>query len=285
MPHTSAVGSEPLRFFIDGQSQTHLPASERGLHYGDGLFETLLLHNGHLCQWTRHVQRLSSGAARLGIPLPELAQLHAELLEFTHNISDGVVKLIVTRGSGGRGYRPPLPPTPRRVLLLYPPSPAPATAWSDGIVARLCHSPASLNPALAGIKHLNRLDAVLARREWDDPAISEGVMCDPNGAVVGGTMSNIFIWTGERLLTPPVDRSGIAGTCRALTLDLAAQFGIDGLEMSLRLADLDAAAGLFFTNAIIGVWPVREYAGRRFERHALPEALLTAVRQAAQSPI
>ncbi|MBK1642296.1 aminodeoxychorismate lyase [Chromatium okenii] len=284
MHNTPAAGTDPLRVFIDGQPQHQLPVTERGLHYGDGLFETLLLHNGQLCQWTRHLHRLSVGAARLGIPLPDVAQLTAELFEFTQNINSGVVKLILTRGSGGRGYRPPQQPTPHRILLLYPLPPAPAAAWSDGIVARHCHTPASSNPALAGLKHLNRLDAVLARREWDDPAISEGVMCDPQGAVVGGTMSNLFVWTDERLLTPPVTHSGIAGTCRAVTLEFAAQFGITCAEAPLTLTALTSASGLFFTNAIIGVWPVRELAGRQYDRSALPVALLTAVRLAAQSP-
>jgi 4-amino-4-deoxychorismate lyase len=251
------------------------------VQYGDGLFETIRLHDGQLCQWARHLHRLTGGANRLGIPLPEPAQLTAEVFDFAREsvgaLTDGVVKLLLTRGSGGRGYRPPAAPAPHRILLLYPLPPAPATAWQTGIRVRFCHTPATINPALAGIKHLNRLDAVLARREWDDPTLAEGLMCDANGALVGGTMTNLFVWTGDHLLTPPVDRSGIAGTRRALTLELATKLGIDWQETPLVPADLDRARGLFLTNALIGVWPVRELAGQQFDLAALPWALCNAV--------
>lgn len=271
-----------MRVFIDGEKNHCIAVTERGLHYGDGLFETILLHNGHLCQWQRHCNRLIDGAKRLEIPMPNLAQLVAEITAITNGIENGVLKLLLIRGSGGRGYRPPSAPAPHRLLLLYPLPPAPA--WQLGVRVRYCHTPASINSALAGIKHLNRLDAVLARSEWHDPAISEGLMCDAFGNLVGGTMTNLFVWNQEQLRTPPVNRSGIAGTRRALTFELAAEFGIDCTEFPLTPSDLDQAAGLFLTNAINGLWPVRELAGRHYALNALPWALLNAIVRASHAP-
>jgi 4-amino-4-deoxychorismate lyase len=284
MQKTPATGSDPLRVFIDGRECNCIAVTERGLHYGDGLFETVLLRNGHFCQWQHHCNRLIHGAQRLGIPVPNTAQLLTEMNEITQGIENGVLKLLLTRGSSGRGYRPPPAPTPHRLLLLYPSPPAPAQPWQQGVTVRYCDTPVSVNPALAGIKHLNRLDAVLARREWHDPAISEGLMCDPFGAVIGGTMTNLFVWNGEFLRTPPVNRSGIAGTRRALTIELAVKFSIDCVESALTPLDLDCAVGLFLTNAINGVWPVRELAGRLYALEALPWPLLNAIMLVSHAP-
>lgn len=279
-----AAGIKPLRVVIDGRNQDLIEVIDRGLQYGDGLFETIRIYAGQPCQWWRHLERLTLGAGRLGIQSPDPDILETEVLSLTQSLDHGVLKLILTRGSGGRGYRPLELSTPRRILLTYPLPPDLESSWRAGVNARYCQAPASVNPALAGVKHLNRLDSVLARREWSDPAIAEGLMRDPSGWVVGGTMTNLFLWDGERLLTPPVDQSGIAGTLRALTLELAVQMGIDSLETRLAPADLEQAHGLFLTNAIVGVWPVRELAGQPFDLNDLPWALLDRVQESAHTP-
>ncbi|AFL72113.1 aminodeoxychorismate lyase [Thiocystis violascens DSM 198] len=273
-----------MRVLVDGRGQDLLEVVDRGLQYGDGLFETIRLRDERPCQWQRHLDRLACGAGRLGIPSPDPKSLAAEIADAAHGLDDGVLKLILTRGRGGRGYRPPDSPQPRRILLTYPLPLDPLGSWEEGVSVRYCRTPASINPALAGIKHLNRLDSVLGSREWSDPTIAEGLMLDPSGGVVGGTRTNLFLWDGRRLLTPPVDRSGIAGTRRALTMDLAAQSGLDCVESRLEPADLSLARGLFLTNAIVGIWPVRELAGHSFDLTRLPWSLLDAVRQAAQTP-
>nr|WP_242482274.1 aminodeoxychorismate lyase [Thiocystis violacea] len=270
---------------IDGQSEDSVSVLDRGFHYGDGLFETLRLSDGRPCQWQRHLDRLALGTERLGIPMPSARVLADEARSAAQGLDAGILKLILSRGPGGRGYRPPDAPAPTRLLLTY----ALAEGVEDplhgpGVVVRYCHTPVSVNPVLAGIKHLNRLDSVLARQEWADDGIAEGLMQDPSGAVIGGTMTNLFLWDGMRLLTPSLDRSGIAGTIRGLTLELAARMGMNCLVTRLEPVDLDHAAGLFLTNAVIGVWPVRTLAGRDFHRGDLPWNLLRAVHQAARTP-
>lgn len=271
---------EPLRLMLDGQMANQLPATDRGLHYGDGLFETLLVNSGQPLLWAAHRARLARGCERLGLgPLPDRL-LEEEIALLLHGEMQGVLKILLTRGSGGRGYAPPQGGASRRILMLYPPR-APDPCWRAGVRVHLCQTPVTLNPALAGLKHLNRLDSVLARAEWRDPGIAEGLMFDLEGQLVGGTMSNVFLWDGERLKTPRLDRAGIAGTVRALVFEQARDLGIACEECRLGRADLARASGLFLTNALIGVWPVHALANQSFELVRLPWHLLEAVREAA----
>jgi 4-amino-4-deoxychorismate lyase len=276
--------SAPSRILIDGRPGDRIPVLDRAMHYGDGLFETIRLSAGYPCQWQRHMDRLILGAERLGIDMPDTALLAAETAEVTWGQRDGILKLILSRGEGGRGYRPPHPVSTRRVLLSYPLPANHGQDWREGVAVRYCQTPVSINPVLAGIKHLNRLDSVLARAEWNDPAIAEGFMFESTGELVGGTMTNVFLWDGRCLMTPPVDRGGIAGTVRGLTLELAARLGIDCLVTRLDRTALDQARGLFLTNSIIGVWPVRTLPGRRFDPVQLPWDLLDRLYRAACTP-
>jgi 4-amino-4-deoxychorismate lyase len=258
--------------------------SDRGLHYGDGLFETIAIRASAPCLWTEHLDRLRLGAVRLGIPLPDPDLLLRECLALIRDIAAGVVKLILTRGSGGRGYRPPAVPSPTRILALFPQPSYPA-AWAEGgVTLRWCGTPLGENPRLAGIKHLNRLEQVLARAEWDDEAVAEGLMCDPRGRVIAGTMSNVFVYTGGRLLTPRLDTCGVAGTARALVLSLAPGYGIAVAEADLRRVDLEGANGVFLTNAVLGIWPVRCLGGVGYEPGRLPRDLIAGVRAAVWTP-
>ena len=227
------VDLSPSRVLIDGLPADQVPVWDRGISYGDGLFETILIRSGVPCQWSRHLARLELGCRRLLIPPPSPQCLESEARALFREGEDGVLKILITRGSGGRGYRPPALPQPRRVLLCFPLPDYPAN-WSDeGVALRWCRTSASQNRSLAGIKHLNRLDSVLARAEWADPEIAEGLLLRDDGHVVGGTMTNLFLWTGQSLLTPRLDLAGIAGTVRALTMELASGLGIDCRESDL----------------------------------------------------
>ncbi|SDX10525.1 aminodeoxychorismate lyase [Thiocapsa roseopersicina] len=272
------------RVLVDGREHDRISVGDRGLHYGDGLFETILIRDGMPCLWDRHMARLALGADRLGLPRPSPSMLRDEAVRIGTELDHGLLKLILTRGVGGRGYRPPATPHPRRILLSYASSPS-SDPWIDGGVAiRFCETPASVNSHLAGIKHLNRLDAVLARREWDDPEIAEGLMCDEAGSFVGGTMTNLFVWDGVALATPSVTRSGLAGTVRAVAIEAASRAGIACVERPVTRRMIEEAVGLFLTNARIGVWPVSRLADRLLDPERLPLDLLSAVRRTAHTP-
>lgn len=272
------------RALIDGSEADCLTVADRGLQYGDGLFETLAVRDGTPCLWHAHFDRLARGAERLGIPCPPRELLLHECRQLAAGKSAGVLKIILTRGSGGRGYGPPANPQPIRILTLHP-WPDYPTDWGErGVDVAFCRTPLGENPVLAGLKHLNRLEQVLARSEWRDRGIAEGLMQDGRDRIIGGTMSNLFLVRAGRLLTPQLDTCGIAGTVRNLVLRIAGAFGIEVLERDIMRTDLVAADGLFLTNALIGVWPVRRLETREISLDNLPSELLAAVRQATWTP-
>jgi 4-amino-4-deoxychorismate lyase len=269
---------------IDGVPADAIPVADRGLQYGDGLFETIAVVNGDPCLWGRHLARLRAGCARLAIPPPPDDQLTTEALRLTRGIDRAVLKVIVTRGDGGRGYRPAVTPKPRRILGLGP-WPSHPDAWAtQGVRVRYCRTRLSHQPLLAGLKHLNRLEQVLARAEWDDPAVPEGLMLDSDGLVVEGTQSNVFAVAGGRLLTPLLDQCGVAGVVRDLVLAQARALGLAVVEAALEPALIEAADALFLTSSLIGIWPVRELAGVSFDPDRVPPTLRAAVLAAAIRP-
>jgi 4-amino-4-deoxychorismate lyase len=165
------------------------------------------------------------------------------------------LKIIVTRGSGGRGYKQPDPIQPTRVLSLHPFPEYPPRYWTDGISARVCQTRLGANPALAGIKHLNRLEQIIARAEWQDNQIQEGLMLCADGFVIEGTMSNVFLIKDRKLYTPDLSQAGIAGIIRGLVLSCG--HGINTTVTRITIDDLLNADELFVCNSVIGIWPVR----------------------------
>jgi len=247
-----------LRVWVDGAASDCVPVCDRGLAYGDGVFETMRCRRGLIPLLERHLDRVCSGARRLGIVLDAEA-LRDEVERFATQASaiDCVIKLIVTRGDGTGGYRSE-PATPaRRILLERPLAAYPSTWWSEGITVRHCEMRLGSNPVLAGIKHLNRLEQVFARREWDDPQVAEGLMADQRGRIVEGISSNLFLVSGARLLTPFIETCGVAGVMRAHLLEtVAPALGIVTAEVHCERALLAGAQEVFVCNAVIGVWPV-----------------------------
>jgi 4-amino-4-deoxychorismate lyase len=214
--------------------------------------------------WTRHMAKLASDCSGLGIPAPDAALLAADARRLLAGQDRTVLKIIVTRGAGGRGYKPPEQPTPTRIVLLAPWPDYPAALAEQGVMVHLCDTRLGLQPKLAGIKHLNRLEQVLARNEWSDPAISEGLMCDSDGHVVEGVMSNLFVVRDGKLATPELSRCGVAGIMRGLILEAAARRRIDARIADLTLDDVRSADELFLTNSLIGLWPVRAFDGQSY---------------------
>lgn len=247
---------------VNGARSDCIGLDERALQYGDGLFETIAVHAGRPRLWTRHMARLSAGCERLHIPPPDPGLLRSEAAALLADSAaeQAVLKIILGRGRGGRGYRPPREPRPTRILTLHPwPSPPPAP-----LRLRLCTTRLGTNPALAGLKHLNRLEQVLARAEPEDDAFDEGLMCDAEGRVVEAIQHNLFgVWDNV-LITPPVHRCGVAGVMRALVIELAQGAGIEAREGELDLPAVRGAGELFLTNALHGIVAVGSFGTRRY---------------------
>ena len=249
-----------MRALVNGREGDRIDPMDRGLHYGDGLFETMAVQGGAVRFLDWHLERLAAGAARLAIPLPEPGTLCAEIAAVS--VADrGIVKLILTRGAGERGYRPPPHPEPMRMVFGLPwPALAPA-AWTEGVRVGWCRMRLGRNPLLAGIKHLNRLEQVLARAEWDDAAMAEALMMDDRDHAICGTQTNLFARIAGRWTTPVLNQCGVAGVMRRAFITWAAARGEPVIERELPAAELAGAGALLLTNAVIGAWPVRELAG------------------------
>lgn len=243
----------------DGKVVAQIDPRDRGLAYGDGVFETLLVNKALPAWWDRHWSRLLRGTAALGIPAPsELAVRRACATLMNAESGACVLKIICTRGVGGRGYRPPATTMPTIIVSTYP-EPDPV----GPVDLRWCQTPWAIQPRLAGIKHLNRLEQVLARAEWDDPGIFDGIVCDTEDRVVSATSANLFALVGGRWLTPRLDRCGIAGIVRGWLLDEVPE----AAQADLSAAEVSHADALFLCNAVRGILPVRRLGLREWTLH------------------
>lgn len=251
-----------MRVLINGRAEGRIDARDRGLNYGDGVFETLAILDGRPRFLDWHFERLAQGATCLGLPLPDFEQLRAEIAAVCPE-PRGVVKIIVTRGVGPRGYRPPSHPEPSRIVAAAPWPDWPPTAWSEGVRLGWCRTRYGRNPALAGIKHLNRLEQVLARAEWEDASMDEGLMQDDRDQVISATQANLFARIDGQWMTPLLDECGVAGVMRRAFRSWSAEAGDPVVTRALPASELARATHLILTNALIGAWPVREISGRR----------------------
>jgi 4-amino-4-deoxychorismate lyase len=264
---------------VNGQSETQLTVSDRGLQYGDGLFETIAYRNRHLELSKGHFTRLQLGCERLGIPFTDFSLLRDEIDTAVQNVDgDAVIKVIITRGSGGRGYKADSQAQPTRIISVHPIPDYPENR-QNGITVIRCQHPVSLNSVLAGIKHLNRLDQVIARNEWDDTDIAEGLMFTEQGELIEGTMSNVFLIKDNQLITPSLAQAGIQGVMRTLIIAICHDIGVHVSETTLTEADFLNAEGAFVCNSLIGIWPITHYvpSNKMWEKHALITRLQTAV--------
>jgi 4-amino-4-deoxychorismate lyase len=261
-------------WLINGVRAQSLSADDRGLAYGDGLFETIAVRDGKLRFADAHFSRLAEGCRRLAITYPGTAVLAAEAAQMIADREAATLKIIVTRGAGKRGYAADNAVPATRLLGVSSATLYPAAIYAEGIALRWCATLASENSSLAGLKSLNRLEQVLARSEWNDPLVHEGLMCDAQGHAVSGTMSNLFIVSHGELLTPSLERSGIRGTLRQRVMDLWRETGGSIKEIPLSKETVSQADEIFVTNALIGLWPVRELAGKRYAIGPVTRSLL-----------
>ena len=239
--------------WVNGRKSRSVDARDRGLQYGDGIFETMRVRRGRIRLLEYRLERLAAGCSRLDIAGPSLVALRRELLRIAALRSEGVLKLILTRGNGRRGYRPTGRERCTRIVALHGLPKAAAQSAAAPARVRLCATPLGLNPRLAGLKTLNRLESVLARAEWSDERIWEGLMRDVDDNIVCGTMSNLFLRRGSTLMTPVLDRCGVAGVMRRWILEAAADLGLRAAEGRIRWRDLSEADEVFMSNAVVGV--------------------------------
>lgn len=252
--------SAPLRVLVDGSATGRVDPLDRGLAYGDGLFETVLMVAGRAPLWSRHLERLAEGCRRLDLPPADPAILAAETARVAIGLERAVVRISLTRGCASRGYAPPRPAVTTRIVSATAAPPIDADGQRRGILVRWCRLRLAEQPRLAGIKHLNRLEQVLARAEWRDPRIAEGLLRDAAGRVICATAANLFAVLDGKLVTPRLDRCGVAGVARA---EVLAQRGDCALR-DLYPQDLMEAEEVFLSSSVRGIVPIRALAARRW---------------------
>jgi len=254
------------RTWVNGQACSTISLLERAFQYGDGFFTTMLVCQGKIYNWSGHWFRIEQSALRLGFPKLDQAQTLEQLagvLSEQDLPQPQVLKLIVSRGQGGVGYQPPSDPSINLVVQL---SPHPVYATSEEMAKqpeplqlKRCDSVCGINPQLAGLKHLNRLENVLARAELADTGFAEGLMLNANQQVICATQSNLFLIQGKEVITPDLSQSGVAGTTRHTLPQIIKNLGLTWCERIVRLEDLAQADEVFLSNALRGIMPVAKF--------------------------
>jgi len=248
---------------VDGAERAVISALDRGLAYGDGVFRTLAIREGAPRQWRRQYAKLAADCEAIGITPPAELLLRGEVRQIAQAEQRCALKIIVTRGPSERGYRYDTKTPAVRIVLSSPYPQYPPSYYDCGVRVRRCRVRLAGQPALAGIKHLNRLENVLARAEWTDSDIAEGLLLDNGDCVIGGTMSNLFLGRSGTLVTPDLDRCGVAGVTRDRVIHAATARGIAITIGNIGWRDVLSADEAFLVNSLAGVWPICELEGTK----------------------
>jgi len=263
---------------INGSFEQTISAVDRGFTYGDGVFRTMKIKDGQPVSWPFHYQKLVADCAAIGIVCPsaELLMCDIQLLFPIDEFDNGqvqVVKIIITRGEGERGYAPPAVTIPTRVLIKSAMPSHAETNYTQGVRLHLCDTRLALQPKLAGIKHLNRLENILARMEWRDETVFDGLMLDQQGSVIECTMSNIFARMGQQLYTPDLSQCGVAGITRQRILGLEALLGLTAHVATLSLPELLNADEVIICNSLYGTFQVTAIGDQTWEQQTLASTI------------
>jgi 4-amino-4-deoxychorismate lyase len=254
---------------INGELNDKLSVRDRAIQYGDGLFETFAVKNGEALAWDLHITRLQSSSIRLGIECPDPALLKREVSSISQHARRAVLKLIISRGEGGRGYQLPTSALPTRIISLHEWPDYPVNYMNEGIVATVCKMRMACNPVLAGMKHLNRLEQVLLKKELLGSDFPEAVVLDINDNVIEGCMSNIFLVKNKQLFTPDLSNSGVEGVVREGIVQLAESLKLKCEILPLQINDVMNADEVFFCNSVAGIWPVKKINDKIFTMESI----------------
>lgn len=246
---------------VNGDLSSSIPVQDRGFAYGDGVFRTFRVIGGMPHHWHLHYQKLSADCASIGIVCPSPEVLMEDLTTlFLDDVESGthsVAKIMITRGVGKRGYTPPAVMNPMRVVMKLPMPAYPRSYFVEGVNLRICELRLAKQPALAGIKHLNRLENVMARMEWQDESIFDGILLDQDNAVIECTMSNLFCRSKNVLKTPALDQAGVAGVTREQVLTVGKLLELETSETEITLEMLLSADEVLISNSLFGVLQVK----------------------------
>jgi len=251
--------------WLNGELTSTIPANDRGLCYGDGLFTTILVVNGQCCLIDKHLSRLQSGIKLLALAQIDFSQLISHLVTIADKLRHGVIKVIITRGAGARGYSSVGCDSPNVIVSTgtlpahYP------QLRSNGINVGVSTVPLGLNPVTAGLKHLNRLEQVLVRQQIDEHQWQDAIVLDCQGFIVESNMANLF-WVNQGILyTPSLDFAGVNGVMRASVIEQAKLLDIEVKIDRYRLSSITQAAEIFITNSLMQIVPIVQIEDGQYE--------------------
>ena len=274
---------------INGQFTDKISVLDRGLSYGDGFFETmnwkyfLTTKVSKVEFWKRHLLRLKKGCESTLINFPSISLIESyrdKILKKSkkQGMSSGVLKIIITRGSGGRGYKFERNMIPNIILLVFPSLQYNEKNYKNGVNLKFCSSNLSINKNIAGFKHLNRLDSVVARSEWTNQNIFEGIITDIDGSVIEGTMTNIFCIKKSKLYTPNISEVGIKGIMRDVILEKFCGYFKQTIEKKITVKFLLESDSVFITNSIIKIVPVKKLEKKKYKIHSAIRDLIKEIK-------
>ena len=261
-------------YLINGDFNQSISPLDRGFTYGDGVFRTMVMRSGLPVNWPLHYQKLVADCAAIGIVCPSAELLMSDFLQL-FSIEDidsekqEVAKIIVTRGEGERGYKPPAVTTPTRVIVRSAMPQYSKEYYVGGIQLHVCNTRLASQVKLAGVKHLNRLENILARMEWRDESIFDGVLLDQQGDVIECTMSNIFARFDKVLVTPDLSECGVSGITRQRICDLSSTLNLTVEVARLSLSRMMQAEELIVCNSLYGAFQVGKIGDTTWGQQAL----------------
>lgn len=272
-----------LAAWVDGLSADSVPLGDRALHYGDGAFTTIRVQAQQACWIDAHLLRLRASCLGLHLPVPDLSRLRGEIENAARVESAGIVKVLLSRGDGARGYAPH-GASGRRMVFSYALAASDTALYSVGVRLRHADLVLSQQPALAGYKHANRLEQVMARSEWEDPGIADALLCDSEGRVVSATAANVFARFGTELRTPSLIRAGVAGVCRQQVVQSPPP-GFSVTVTDMHRDELGTADELFLSNCVRGIVPVRALGDHGYASMSAARSLMRVLHPALGLPV
>ena len=261
-------------YLINGDFNQAISPLDRGFAYGDGVFRTMVIRSGLPVNWPLHYQKLVADCAAIGIVCPSAELLMSDFLQL-FSIEDvdsekqEVAKIMITRGEGERGYKPPAVTTPTRVIIKSAMPQYAKESYAGGVQLHVCNTRLSSQAKLAGVKHLNRLENILARMEWRDEDIFDGVLLDQQGGVIECTMSNIFARFDKVLVTPDLSECGVAGITRQRICDVSSALNLTAEVAPLLLSRMLQADELIICNSLYGAFQVSKIGDTTWVQQAL----------------
>ena len=265
-------------YLINGSFDHTISPLDRGFAYGDGVFRTLVMREGMPESWPQHYQKLVADCAAINIVCPSAELLMSDLQQLFLLDEVAVAKIIVTRGEGNRGYTPPAITAPMRVVTKSPMPQYAEERFTEGVNLIVCETRLALQARLAGIKHLNRLENVLARMEWNNQTVADGLLLDMNGQVIECTAANIFARFGDVLITPSLMQCGVAGVTRQRIIELAHTLGLKIKIEAMSLEKLFSADEVIICNSLYGAWQVRQIQPQQWLKQALAANIRKALK-------